>query len=465
MICNFFVKPPLRQCLVTHRAKRFLRQRTQLAAICFALALCLSNNLQAESLYGVHWWDFDGTQVGEGATGGWSTETVLTHSVPWWGADFFRPLYQSIRANHQASIITRIDYNWGETLPAPTNPDHNNWSNAVLQVVNTLGNYANVWIVGNEPNILGEANGWPNGQITPAAYAQVYQQVRAAIKTVRPDDEVLVAPPSPGGVIPGVRWMAGNTWLSETIAAINALPNSAIDGFALHAYGSASALPEAAVSEFHDSYTSQLAVIDSHGETDASIYITEWARSTSQGGNIAAKEAATADFIRGSLEDVHLWNQTPGNHNIVSMSWFVHNKDYGGWNDYSLEYWQSIGNPVGDPGDMWTAFLEGQNYPAGIRGTRPKLSPTDLGDFDEDGLVEAGDFLTWQRNYGGSGASPSQGDANRDGLINQVDLGFWSSNYGKVVDATQNLASQVPEPANSAFLLLCFLLQHYLARQ
>lgn len=36
-----------------------------------------------EKLYGVHWWDFDnGAQVGTGPTGGWSTETVITHSAP-----------------------------------------------------------------------------------------------------------------------------------------------------------------------------------------------------------------------------------------------------------------------------------------------------------------------------------------------------------------------------------------------
>ncbi|TWU22794.1 dockerin type I domain-containing protein [Bythopirellula polymerisocia] len=399
-----------------------------------------------ESLYGVHWWDFNGSQAGEGAEGGWSTETVLTHSAPWWGASYFQPLYQSITANHGASVITRIDYDWGQTIPAPTNPDRATWAISVLGVVNTLGGSSNVWIIGNEPNIIGEGNGWTNNRITPQGYADVYHEIRSAIKLARPDDEVLVAPPSPGGVIGGVRWMDGNTWLSQTIAAIQAIPGGEIDGFGLHAYGNPFASANAAVTEFHNSYVSQLSVIDAHGEQDAPVYLTEWARSTSTSGNLANNEAVTADFIRGSFEDVHAWNQTPGNHNIVSLSWFVHNQDYGGWNEYSLEYWKNMGNPVGNPGDLWTAFQEGANYPAGLKGTRPLPTGPSIGDFDNDGDVDGADFLRWQRGLNlTGGALPDQGDANGDGFVNAADRTVWQNHYG--MQSGSNL-KQVPEPKN-----------------
>jgi len=283
-----------------------------------------------EKLYGVHWWDFNGSQAGSGATGGWSTETIITHSAPWWQANYFQPLYQQIHENHGASILTRIDYNWGETVPAPTNPDRNNWVDSVLGVVNTLGDYSHRWIIGNEPNIIGEGNGWAGNKVTPAGYAEVYHEVRTAIKAARPQDEVLLAPPSPGGIIPGVRWMAGNDWLGQTIDAVQALPGGDIDGFSIHAYGSPFLSGQPLIDAFRNDYASQLAVIDGRGYKDAPVYITEWNRSTSNSGNLAANESVTADFIRDSLSEVHDWNQTPGNHNIVSLSWFVHDKDYGG---------------------------------------------------------------------------------------------------------------------------------------
>ncbi|RIK81885.1 MAG: hypothetical protein DCC67_07770 [Planctomycetota bacterium] len=398
---------------------------------CAAVLAARPAAANGEKLYGVHWWDYNnGWQVGAGATGGWSVETVVTHSAPWWQAAFFRPLYDSVTTSHGAAIITRIDYDWGETIPAPSNPDRAGWAASVVGVVNALASdHARVWIVGNEPNLLGEGRGWADNRITPAGYAAAYHELRTAIKAVRPNDEVLVAPPSPGGIVAGVRWMAGNDWLGQTIDAIGGIEGAGIDGFAIHAYGNPAAGASAAVQSFHNDYASQLAVIDSRGYVDRPVYITEWNRATSTTGNLAANEQVTADFIRGSLADVHAWNQTPGKHNIVSLSWFVQNQDYGGWTPYSLEHWQSIGNPVGHGGDLWTAFLAGANYPAGLKGTRPLSGPWG-GDFDEDGDVDGADLMILQRSYGVANPRGSRGDANGDGVTNAIDLGIWASRYG-----------------------------------
>ena len=398
------------------------------AAAIVAMAAMPAAADAGQSLYGVHWWDFNGSHVGAGPTGGWTTETVLTHSEPWWQAGFFQPLYQTVAAQHNASIITRIDYNWGETVPSPTNPHRAAWANNVLGVVNALGAHSRVWIIGNEPNIVGEGTNWPSSQVTPAGYAAVYHEVRSAIKAVRPQDEVLVAGPSPGGIIPGVRWMAGNDWLGQTIDAIHAIPGAGIDGFAIHAYGNPFASAAVAVQQFRNEYAGQLAVIDGRGHSHASVYLTEGNRSTNTTGNPAANEQVTADFIRGALADVHAWNQTPGNHNIVAMTWFVQNQHYGGWQQYSLDYWKTQGNPVGHPGDLWTALLEGAQYPAGLKGTRPLPSGADIGDFNEDGRVDGADFLQWQR----AGGTPAA-------------LELWRTNFG-----VGSPALAVPEPAAAA---------------
>lgn len=426
-----------------------------LCLFCFAQGLhAHSAFANGESLYGVHWWDWDnGSQIGPGPDGGWSTETVLTHSAAWWAAGYFQPLFQSIHDNHGASIITRVDYDWGQTVPAPGNPDRANWTNDVLNVISTLGSYSNVWIIGNEPNIINEGGGWPNNQITPAGYAEVYRDVRNAIKATRPNDEVLLAPPSPGGIIPGVRWKSGNDWLSETIAAVEALSGGAIDGFALHAYGSPYLSGQAVVDAFRNDYAAQLAVIDGHGYKDSPVYITEWARSTSTSGDLAANEAVTADFIRGALADVHAWNLEPGNHNIVSLSWFVGNKDYGGWDEYSLESWQSLGNPAGHPGDLLTALQQSAQYPAGLKGTQPVPTGPEIGDFNDDTVTDGIDFISWQQGFGinDGSALPFQGDANGDGNVDRLDLQIWAMHYG-TSSAPLVASTLVPEPE-------CWILQ------
>lgn len=351
---------------------RFLGTVMPAAAVCVGLTC---SAIAGENLAGVHWWEYDGTTAGVGPDGGWSTETIITHSAPWWQAPYFQPLYQQLDAR-ETSVLTRVDYDWGQTVPSPSTLDAATWAQNVKGVATTLGgDHANTWIIGNEPNIVGEGNGWTDNQVTPVGYASIYNTVRSAIKSVRPNDDVLLAAPSPGGVIPGVRWMDGNQWLSETIDAVQN-GGGDIDGFAIHAYGSQFATPQGAADQFQQSYVLQLDLIDQKGFEDSPIYITEWGRPTSTAGDPATNEAATAEFIRLAYEELNEWNLTPGNHNIVAATWFV-GENYGGsWSEWSLDHWASLGNPVGDPDDLRTALLDANRYSAGLRGTRPVPEPT-----------------------------------------------------------------------------------------
>ncbi len=170
------------------------------------------------------------------------------------------------------------------------------------------------------------------------------------------EHKVLVAAPSPGGVITGIRWMDGNQWLGQVLDAI---PNNEIDGIAIHAYGGT-------LSGFESSYREQLQLIDSKGLMDKPVYMTEW--------NKVSGEATTAQFLRDAFTSVNAWNQTPGNHNIVCMCWFVYDADQQAsnrWNQYSIEYYRNNGIAY-DPnnllnGDVFGAFewVVNQRYPAG----------------------------------------------------------------------------------------------------
>ena len=413
-----------------------------------------------EKLMGVHWWDYGGAgQVGDGPDGGWSTETVLTHSSPWWQGPHFQPLYADLTNNRGVSVITRIDYDWGQTVPSPTNPDSANWHNDVLNtVINPLGNHANIWVIGNEPNIVGEGNGWANNQVTPEGYAQVYHQVRTAIKAIRPNDEVLLAPVSPGGVIPGVRWMSGDQWLNDTIDAVKAIPGGDIDGFAIHAYGNPNASAATAANQFRTSYIEQLNIIDAAGYQDTPIYLTEWNRATTLTGNREVSEAVSADFLRLAVQGVNTWNTGSGNHNIKAMTWFVGDKDYGGWDQYSLEYWKNHGNPVGDPGDLWTAMMDVMDIPAGITGT---YYPPQHGDADGDYDVDIHDFNILALNYGkNTTLGAAAGDFNGDGMVTDYDMLYIRAFFGESTRDDAASSALIPEPASAAGMLtlsLCSL--------
>jgi len=419
--------------------------RVVFAVLCLIL-LAMDGDARAagEKLYGVHWWDYARPTSGSGPTGGWSVETVLTDSDPWWQGWWFEPLYQQVTASHQAEIVTRVDYKWGETVPAPSSTTASVWANKIISdVIGPLGAYARRWIIGNEPNIIGEGANWPSGQITPAGYAQVYNTVRQAIKSQRPQDEVLFAPVSPGGVIPGVRWKDGNQWLAEAINATLALPGGAIDGFAIHSYGNPYTSATQAVAEFHDTYVSQLTVIDAQRLSQVPVYLTEWNRATATTGNLAANEQVSADFLRLSLLDVDAWNRRPGNHNIRSMAWFVY-EGYGGWQEHSIEWWRAHGNPEGHPGDLWTALMNGSSLPAGLVGARP------VADYNGDGVVSMADYNEWQSNFGRT--NWVYADGSRSGTVDAADYVLW-----RKAMATPGMSAvhvQLPEPAVGLIMLL-----------
>lgn len=346
------------------------------------LAFAWGGAVRADSpwLYGVHFWGLRGGEpVDSGPAellqcptyGGWSVEVVLTHSDPWWRAAYFVPGYQDLYTHKNVSLLTRIDYVWGQTVPSPTSPDHGGWPAAVVQTVNQLAPYAHLWIIGNEPNLIDEGQGWPDNRVTPAGYAAIYRSVRAAIHSQAQASpagphRVLIAPPSPGGVWLPQRWMAGAEWLQQVIQSI---PADEIDGFAIHAYGGP-------LADFRQTYIEQLAVIGGEGLQDRPVYMTEWNRYASPGNT--HEEALAAQFLRDAFADVHAWNETPGNQNIICMAWFVYDGGDGSgpWDGYSLEYWKGAGNPPGSTGDLYTAYGDAvaMRYPAGAIGT-PAIQP------------------------------------------------------------------------------------------
>lgn len=74
-----------------------------------------------------------------------------------------------------------------------------------------------------------------------------------------------------------------------------------------------------------------------------------------------------------------------------------------------------------------------------------------LGDFNQDGLVDAADYAVWRDTEGQSGLAPfAAADANGDGTVDTSDRDLWASNYGVSVP----LSVAVPEPGTLACLML-----------
>ena len=71
------------------------------------------------------------------------------------------------------------------------------------------------------------------------------------------------------------------------------------------------------------------------------------------------------------------------------------------------------------------------------------------GDINLDLAVDAGDYGTWQANYGTAGPHAwGTGDLNNDAVVDAGDYGIWQANYGTT------LTAPVPEPATMALLAI-----------
>jgi hypothetical protein len=70
------------------------------------------------------------------------------------------------------------------------------------------------------------------------------------------------------------------------------------------------------------------------------------------------------------------------------------------------------------------------------------------GDFNEDGIVDAGDYAIWRHMLGQSVVIGSGADADGNGQIDQADFDIWRSNFGNSSpgQGSAQLDTNVPEP-------------------
>jgi hypothetical protein len=78
------------------------------------------------------------------------------------------------------------------------------------------------------------------------------------------------------------------------------------------------------------------------------------------------------------------------------------------------------------------------------------------GDYNSDGVVDAGDYVVWQKNLGlTGGATYANGDGDRDGNVTLADYNIWRSHFGQTASGSgTELAIAVPEPTALALAVI-----------
>ncbi|BBO35326.1 ELWxxDGT repeat protein [Lacipirellula parvula] len=78
------------------------------------------------------------------------------------------------------------------------------------------------------------------------------------------------------------------------------------------------------------------------------------------------------------------------------------------------------------------------------------LTPPLSGDYDGNGRVDGGDFLAWQRGFGGSATPAGSGaDGDVNGTVGAGDLAVWKEHFGAGVAQTASVALAVVAPSDA----------------
>lgn len=82
--------------------------------------------------------------------------------------------------------------------------------------------------------------------------------------------------------------------------------------------------------------------------------------------------------------------------------------------------------------------------------TTGEITVAVVGDFNDDGSVDAADYTIWRDQLGQTGITLAA-DANLDGVVDQTDYDLWSANYGTQIQASATVA--IPEPTGALMLV------------
>jgi autotransporter-associated beta strand protein len=76
-----------------------------------------------------------------------------------------------------------------------------------------------------------------------------------------------------------------------------------------------------------------------------------------------------------------------------------------------------------------------------------------VGDYNNDGKVDASDYVTWRRQFGGT--SITNRDPNNTGMVGQADYNSWRANFGQTAGSGSGVSANaaVPEPATLLLLM------------
>jgi hypothetical protein len=96
----------------------------------------------------------------------------------------------------------------------------------------------------------------------------------------------------------------------------------------------------------------------------------------------------------------------------------------------------------------------------------PPVTITPDGDYNENGVVDAADYVDWRKTLGQPATPAGSGaDGDADGTIDQDDHTFWAARFGNLVAGSGSGALAAPEPATIVLIIPALLALRMIAHR
>jgi T5SS/PEP-CTERM-associated repeat protein len=102
------------------------------------------------------------------------------------------------------------------------------------------------------------------------------------------------------------------------------------------------------------------------------------------------------------------------------------------------------------------ALPVGMEWDLDVNTNNVVLSVVGTGDYNGNGVVDAGDYVVWRNTLGETGTGLAA-DGNGNGAVDNADYDFWRRRFGKVIGGGVGAAMAIPEPTTAAMLAICSL--------
>jgi hypothetical protein len=114
-------------------------------------------------------------------------------------------------------------------------------------------------------------------------------------------------------------------------------------------------------------------------------------------------------------------------------------------------------DPVNGGALKWTGWVSwiGGRIEVSTLDAGALLVPSVPGDYNQNGVVDAADYVVWRSELEDGGAG--RADGNQDGDIDAADYDLWKANFGRAAAGSSITVSATPEPTSVLSLLLGIL--------